>query len=111
MTFLDKNQTLQAPADYVLDSVVADGGYIRLDYRQNIFKTGTETVIATNTVTIFLNDQGREVGRRLERRDFSFMLAALAKPEPKPVSRWFRIKNGFLIALSGIEEIFRCLKK
>jgi hypothetical protein len=108
MNILDKNQTLQPPdgfGDPV--SVVADGAYLRVEYRQNIFKTATRTIIGKNVVNIFLNDQGREVARSVERKDYSLLLAALAPKKKVSVSRRFRFKNGFLIVLEGLQEMFR----
>ena len=108
MTIIDKNQTLQPPYGYRPHSIVADGAYLRAEYRQRIFKTGTETVIGENIVIIFLNDQGREVAQAITRNYWQD--TRIETKVTAPIARWFRFRDGFLITLQGVWEMIRCLK-
>ena len=105
MRFLDKNQTLEPPEGYKFRSAETDGAYLRLTYFQTVYKPGTLQVIGENIVRVYLNDQGREVGRSI---------ASYRWPEPVVeimiAPRKFRFKNGFLIACQGIWEMIKCLK-
>lgn len=107
MRFEDKNQTLVPPAGYTFRNAETDGAFMRLTYFQSVYKTGTQTVIGENVVTIYVNDMGREVGRTI---------GSWRKPlhdvqvVPAPVGRGFRFKNGFLLALQGLWEMIKCLK-
>ena len=101
MRFEDKNQTLVPPEGYTFRNVETDGAYMRLTYNQAVYKPDTLQVIGENVVTIYLNDQGREVGRTVGSVRYEFK-------EPKVLApRRFRIWNGFLLALQGIQEMFK----
>jgi hypothetical protein len=102
MVLLDKNQTLQPPEGYTLRAVAADGAYLRATYD----KTLRPHVVSK--VVVYLNDQGREVARSIDETDYS---AFAPKPEPPPAPRRFRFRNGFLIALQGLQEMLKCLSK
>jgi hypothetical protein len=105
MNILDKNQTLEPPAGYVAHAVIAEGAYLRLEYRQVIFREGTIFVRGWNVATIYLNDMGREVARTIVQ---TYLPEPVTKPEAVvSVGRWFRFKNGFLIAIQGLQEMFR----
>lgn len=56
MNLIDKNQTLLPPEGYEFTGLSAEGAYLRLEYR----RIGADKV---STVTIYLNDWGREVVR------------------------------------------------
>ena len=101
MRFEDKNQTLVPPEGYTFRNAETDGAYMRLTYNQAVYKTDTLQVIGENVVTIYLNDQGREVGRTVGSVRYEFK-------EPKVLApRRFRIWSGFLLALQGIQEMFK----
>ena len=101
MRFEDKNQTLVPPEGYTFRNAETDGAYMRLTYNQAVYKPDTLQVIGENVVTLYLNDQGREVGRTVGSVRYEFK-------EPKVLAaRRFRIWNGFLLALQGIQEMFK----
>jgi hypothetical protein len=79
MEFFDKNQSWLPPDGYMFQSLLVDGAYLQIFYQQNIFKTGTTQVIATNRVIVYVNDQGREVARTTRRID----VPQPAAPSPK----------------------------
>jgi hypothetical protein len=105
MTILDKNQTLQPPADYLPVSFVADGAYLRATYRQLIVWSGTTVGRGWNVVMIYLNDQGREVVRCITREDLP--ASAAVAETAVPVARRFRLWNGWLLILQGLQEMFK----
>ena len=112
MRFEDKNQTLVPPEGYIFRNAVSDGAYMKLTYYQPVYKTDSGIVLGDNVVTIYLNDQGREVGR---------CIGSVRFPQPEPPSpvdaafartwqfRWLRFKSGFLLTLQGIGEMLKCL--
>ena len=109
MRFEDKNQTLVPPEGYTFRNVETDGAYMRLTYNQAVYKPvklfERPQVIGENVVTIYLNDQGREVGRTV-----GFVRYEVKEPKVlAPMPRRFRLKNAILIVLSGLQEIFKCL--
>ena len=104
MRFEDKNKTLVPPEGYTFRNAETDGAYMKLTYVQLVGKTNTGRVDGENVVTIYLNDQGREVGRTVGSVRYQFK-------EPKVLApRKFRFKNAVLIVLHGLQEILRCLK-
>jgi hypothetical protein len=104
LTFKDKNQSWVPPEGYKFYGAVADASFLRVEYRQPVFEPGTLIMIARNTVVIWLNDMGREVARVNGRVYVQQPVKLIA---PIPVARRFRIKNGFLLALQGVQEMFR----
>lgn len=96
-SIIDKNQTLQPPEGYELKGTKAEGSYLRLYYRK--FLSGGES-----TIMVYLTDQGREIARTIE--DYYYEIPEEAPAPVIPVGRWFRFKNGFLIALMGLQEMF-----
>jgi len=101
MRFEDKNQTLVPPENYTFRNAASDGAYLKLTYGQSVYKKGALTVIGENIVTIYLNDQGREVGR---------CIGSVRQPAETPVivpaPRKFRFKNGWLLTLQGLKEMW-----
>jgi hypothetical protein len=97
MTFQDKNQTLEAPVGYKFSGSEPMGAFLRVEYRRQV-------EARENILTIYLNDMGREVARS-EHQVLLPLFAPVTRPAP--VARRFRIKNGFLIMLQGIQEMFR----
>ena len=106
MRFEDKNKTLVPPEGYTFRNAETDGAYMRLTYNQAVYKPDTLQVIGENVVTLYLNDQGREVGRTVGSVRYEFKEPRVLAPMP----RRFRFKNAILIALHGLQEILRCLK-
>ncbi len=110
MILHDMNQSWWPPAGYEFQSIRPFGSYLEVMYQQKVYKTGTLTHahIQTNVVMIYLNDQGREVSRTTEQYQ-----VPQRTPEPvrAPISRWFRFRNGWLLALQGLQEMITCLKK
>jgi hypothetical protein len=104
LSFQDMNRTLVAPEGYKFYGAVADGAFLRVEFRQPVFKPETLILIARDIVVIWLNDMGREVARTSGR---VFIQQPVKISKPQPVARRFRIKNGFLIMLHGIQEMFR----
>jgi hypothetical protein len=96
MVIIDKNQTLEAPQGFKFYGVSAEGAYLRLEYQRR-FANGDDFAV------IYLNDMGREVARAMN----TIYLPQPVVHPPAPVGRRFRICNGFLIALQGIQEMFR----
>ena len=105
MILHDMNQSWTPPAGYSFAFAVAHGSYLSVVYHQT---ADTETQHVRNIVEIFLNDMGREVMRT---EDTATWPIVKPKPDALPVGRWFRFKNGFYIALQGLQEMTRCLKK
>lgn len=101
MRFEDKNKTLVPPEGYTFRNAETDGAYMRLTYNQAVYKPDTLQVIGENVVTLYLNDQGREVGRTVGSVRYEFKAPKVLAP------RRFRIWNGFLLALQGIQEMFK----
>jgi hypothetical protein len=106
MRFEDKNKTLVPPEGYTFRNAETDGAYMRLTYNQAVYKPDTLQVIGENVVTVYLNDQGREVGRTVGSVRYQI-------EEPKmlaPMPRKFRFKNAVLIILHGLREILKCCR-
>ena len=61
MILTDLNGNLKPPANFALVAVKASGGFLVLEYAQAVF-SGAD-LVATNYVSIFVNDQSREVIR------------------------------------------------
>ena len=101
MRFEDKNQTLVPPENYTFRNAETDGAYMRLTYFQSVYKPATRTVIGENVVTIYLNDQGREVGRCI-----GSVRWPVETPVIVPAPRKFRFKNGWLLTLQGLKEMW-----
>jgi hypothetical protein len=102
----DKNQTLEPPEGFDLQSVKARGEYLIVEYRRT--DSRTEHGGSDSTVAIYLNSMGREVLRTTNR--ITWMHPLIRRPVVS-VSRWFRIKNGFYLALAGLGEMLQCLKR
>ena len=86
MTVIDKNKWLVEPSAHDLTEVVAEGAYLRLTYLQK----NEEGVPYRHRVTIYLNDQGREVLRTND-------CYSTPQPEPEtvPLTRWQKICSVF----------------
>lgn len=90
MIIEDKNRTLVPPAGYEFRSVEAEGAYLRLHYRQILFREGTRDIQGETWVYIFLNDQGREVVRTI-----AYYESLVPVPSEPPLTFWGAIKQGF----------------
>ena len=105
MTFVDMNQSIVPPQGYEFQDAVVQGAFLCHYYTQSVYEAGTTRAIALNRIAIYQNDQGREVGRSLARIDLE-LPAPNVEPEPLPVAWRFRVWNGFLLALYGLQEMF-----
>lgn len=63
MILTDKNETLKPPAGYNFYQASACGAYLVLTYMRTTLWTATKNAKDTSIITIYLNDQGREVIR------------------------------------------------
>lgn len=108
MTLKDMNQSWIGPDGYTFHNVMSQGAYLLVTYvrRQDIPGWLNE-----HHIVIYINDMGREVMRTEGLISWPEPVAAVAESTPALVGRWFRIKNGFLIALQGLQEMSRCLKR
>lgn len=111
MDLKDKNQWLQPPENYSLESVTAKGAYLVVAYARVDAGLG-------HRIQIFLNTNGREVIRTIEdfeppktEEQVKEELQQLFPPaEPRPAAaRRFRLAAGFWLALEGIKEMVKCL--
>jgi hypothetical protein len=110
MNIQDVNNWLVPSDGFTITSLSVEGAYLRVQCSQTVYKKDTTEILGWNQEDIFLNDQGREVVRT---RDFHGVInwGSEPTPSPEPVGRGYRFKNGFLIALQGLEEMVKCLKK
>jgi hypothetical protein len=108
MILSDMNQSWRPPENYRFVNTTAEGSFLVHLYSERLFRPGTTEVIGTNYVTIYVNDMGREVSRTQYRVDVVPPRVRMGSPN---VSRSFRFRNGFLIALQGLQEMAKCLKK
>lgn len=102
MELRDINQSWTPPAGYKFFGIRAVGSYLLVEYR--LRDTGCWLI-----VTIYVNDQGREVERTLDAEEIFSDPELIA--EPPPVGWWFRFKNGFYLALFGLQEMLACHKR
>lgn len=79
ITITDINKHLVAPEGYTAEQVVAEGAYLRVQYRAVVLDG--ETLKGESYVDIFLNDYGREVLRT----EKFYRHIPPPPPEPKPV--------------------------
>jgi hypothetical protein len=100
MLLYDKNQSWLPPTGFVFRGIVAEGAYLRVEYWRS-FANGDDIAV------IYLNDMGREVTRTMT----TVYLPPPALLPPTPVGRRFRIRNGFLLALEGIQEMAKSWRK
>ena len=105
MEFLDKNMTLEPPKDFTIQDVTADGAYLKVLYTQSFWENPLQR--GEHRVTVYLNDMRREVARSTS----TIFAMPIVEDAPAPVGRWFRFKNGFFIALQGVQEMLQCLKR
>lgn len=95
ITLRDMNQSWAMPENFQFHGIQAEGAYLRIEFRRP-FANGDDIVV------IYLNDLGREVTRT--------MTTVYLPPPPlkpsAPAGRRFRMYNGFLLALQGIQEMF-----
>ena len=106
----DRNQTLEPPEGFAIQYVKPEGEYIVIEYRRvNCVHEGGGSY---STVIIYLNSMGREVIRTTNETEWVMpSRKAEVWMAPRPISRWFRIKAGFYLALLGMEEMLKCLNK
>jgi hypothetical protein len=105
MIFKDFNQTLVPPSGLRVVDVMVDGAYLQVTYSD---RPDDEEYDVEHRVSIFLNDQGREVARTEELLQWPVSKPAL---EPPPVGSWYQFREGFYTALLGLQEMFRCLNR
>lgn len=99
MEFFDKNLSWTPPVGYIVRDVIPEGAYLTIVYDQCFYG-------GKHIIQVYLNDQGREVGRSLTTRVDP--LPEVDQETPKPVARRFQFWNGFLITLHGVQEMLRC---
>jgi|SRR5579864_7017747 len=104
MVLQDKNLTLEPPEGFVFQALDVQGAFFRAEYWQPVYSAGTTIIIGHNKVAIYTNSMGREV-----------MRTTVYEPEPLPevidtITRWDRFRNGWIMVLVGIGEMFKCLK-
>lgn len=90
MILTDMNKTWVPPSEregWVFLTMNVRGTFFELTYQQTLYWTGTLDVMARRTVTIYLNDQGREVLRTENRKDYLRPAPPIAAPK---LSRWER---------------------
>lgn len=103
MILADKNQTLVPPEGFTFRDVTVNGAYLQVLYTQSFLANPLQ--LGEHRVMIYLNDMGREVARSID----TIFAPPVKEDEPASVGRWFRLKNGFLIVLQGLQEMI-CLK-
>jgi len=101
----DMNKSWQPPENFKFVSLTPSGSYLVVRFSQTLFKPETMTILGRDVADIYLNDMGREVSR-VTYREYLPEPVSLS-PAPAPIARRFRIWNGFLLALQGIQEMFR----
>jgi len=102
----DKNQTLEPPDGFAIQYVKVEGEYIVVEYRRT--DSYSENGGSYSTVIVYLNSMGREVVRTTNQTEWR--MPPRTAPEwqaPRSISRWYRIKAGFYLALLGIQEMFK----
>jgi len=100
----DKNETLQPPEGFLLQYVKPEGEYILVEYRR--LDSQSAFGGSYSTVLIYLNSMGREVLRTTNQTEWTQPRAPEVWRRPE-ISRWYRIKAGFYLALEGIKEMFQ----
>ena len=111
MTLHDMNKSWLPPDGYRFVSITPTGNYLDVLYTQTIFEPGTIRKIGQNVVHVYLNDMGREVARTQDQLQFACP-APVSVPFVAPrMPRRFRFKDGFLLALTGLQEMLKCLSK
>jgi hypothetical protein len=97
----DKNQTLEPPEGALLKMVWGDGAYLRLVYHASFWYNPLSH--GTRVTTVFLQDTGREVLRTIDEVLDPLPTDTATKTR---IARRFKIRNGFLLALQGLKEMF-----
>jgi hypothetical protein len=104
MELQDKNLTLAPPEGFDFHELAVQGAYFRVEYWQPEYKAGTTRILGYNKVAIYTNSMGREVMRTTVYEPVPTLAAV------DEITRWYRFKNGFLIACQGVWEMSQCLK-
>ena len=100
------NRSWTPPEGFKPDSVSAEGAYLRVNFSKWLTQRASGALIYYS-VTIYVNDMGREVMRTTQEQKFP-AIAEPAIPAFTP-GRWFRFQNGFYLALEGLQEMILCL--
>jgi len=108
ITLHDMNQSWTAPEGFNFIGVEPKGGYLVVTFARR-YEGDAVVRGSTDIVTVYLESQGREVMRTVE--EFLDPVVVAKPPEPKPIPARFKFWNGFLLALEGLQEMMRCLKK
>jgi hypothetical protein len=103
----DMNQSWVPPEGYEFCGVAPYGSYLMVVYVQKFWDNPLRH--GQRTIAIYLQDTGREVLRTTE--EILDPVRPEPTPEPLPVGRWFRFYNGFLLALQGLQEMYKCRKR
>jgi hypothetical protein len=103
MTLKDMNQSWKQPEGYRFAGVMSQGAFLMAVFIQD---RDTPLCRAYHQIVVYVNDMGREV-MRTEELSETYLPLKPPVHAPAPVGRWFRIKNGFLIALHGLQEMFK----
>jgi hypothetical protein len=108
MILSDMNKSWKAPEGYTFQKVTARGAYLMVKY---VRRQDVPGWLVEDQIVIYVNDMGREVMRDEGLVSWPVPVAAVVESNPTLVGRWFRIKNGWLIVLHGLQEMIKCLKK
>jgi hypothetical protein len=117
MNIVDINGWLKPSEGYQIDSVRAEGAYLRVEYKHMHPVDSDPDSFIWDREVIYLNDTGREVARtQTEVRLPKEIRFPISQPTPESpavlsVGAWFRFKNGFLILLEGLKEMIQCRSK
>ena len=91
MILRDVNKSWIPPQGYGLVSLSAEGSFLRLVYRQKLAE-------GHSTVTVYLNDTGREVLRTQDMIDYGALKSPAA---PVAGGFWEALREGFKLFLRG----------
>ena len=105
LNFHDKNETLEAPKGFTLTRVRPSGAFLQIDYERRGL-----VVDALDCATVFLNDQGREVGRTSWTIEVQLEHDSNTGPLPDSID-WSGISSGQVEApnwfWAGIKLLFK----
>jgi len=116
MILTDINQSWKRPEGYHVYSVRAEGGYLRVEFNklrdpEEDIST-RQTLYITDTITIFVNDAGREVMRTAESSVKTKRWVdddTIPVERRQEVGRWFRFKNALLLMFEGFVQAVKSI--